>query len=174
VVALTDAVLVLMQSVSPPPVPLVDFTTHDNGSGPQIVQWNTTRLGPQPTAQQLAAVTAAQVADYYAATNAPQPAPVMPGSASFTFAAEYKGVGARAQSVCQGVTAAVVGTYLAVCPQGVQGGALPLVGPGGSVTLYTDAQGNTLTLSISPSGAVTVQRTAGSAYFTVALSLLFI
>jgi hypothetical protein len=58
-VSLADAVLVLTASVSPPAVPLVDYVVADQGSGPQIAFWSK-RLGPQPTADQLAAVTADQ------------------------------------------------------------------------------------------------------------------
>jgi hypothetical protein len=65
-VNLADACLVLTASVSPPPVPRVDFAVADPGTGPQITSWNAARLGPQPSEAQLEAVTLAQVSAYYA------------------------------------------------------------------------------------------------------------
>lgn len=38
--------------------PLVDFEIRDDGAGPYIASWNTAVLGAQPTAQELAAVSA--------------------------------------------------------------------------------------------------------------------
>ncbi len=61
-VSLADAVLVLTQGANPPAVPGVDFDVLDllDGNGLQLARWNA-RLGPQPGADQLAAVTQAQV-----------------------------------------------------------------------------------------------------------------
>ena len=62
-----DAALVLTQAVVPPPVQGIDFEIADQtgGADPAIVMWNTVRLGPQPSAGDLAAVTQAQVDTYY-------------------------------------------------------------------------------------------------------------
>jgi hypothetical protein len=69
-VNLADAVLAWCWGLTPPvsAVPLVDFAVTDraDGQGPQITAWNTATLGKQPTATQLAAVTAQQVSAYYA------------------------------------------------------------------------------------------------------------
>ena len=64
--SIMEAALVLTQNVSPPAVPGVDFAIVDQGDGmgQQIVFWDADRLGPQPTAKQLAAVTDAQVTAY--------------------------------------------------------------------------------------------------------------
>ena len=55
-VTLSDAVQTLYPTAS-----LSDYAISDDGSGPQIVQWNAAALGPQPTQAQLDAVTQAQV-----------------------------------------------------------------------------------------------------------------
>lgn len=63
-VALADAVFVLFPNAAP----LVDYVVSDAGSGPFISHWNEA-LGPQPTAEQLAAVTEQQVIDARGARN---------------------------------------------------------------------------------------------------------
>lgn len=45
----------------------VQLSDAADGRGPQVVSWDTAALGTQPTAQQLAAVTAQQIAAYYTA-----------------------------------------------------------------------------------------------------------
>lgn len=65
-VNLSDAVFVLTQSVTPPAQPLIDYVIADKGDGPHIIFWGS-RLGPQPTADQLAAVTDVEVTAYYVA-----------------------------------------------------------------------------------------------------------
>jgi hypothetical protein len=50
-----------IQYLHPSAIQLVDYQIIDNGTGPTIELWNTAKLGPQPTAEQLAAVTQAQV-----------------------------------------------------------------------------------------------------------------
>ncbi len=64
---LLDSVLVYCSGLPGSPVPRLpgDVDMQDSGAGPQIVVWNTARLGPQPTAQTLAAITQSQVDTYY-------------------------------------------------------------------------------------------------------------
>ena len=50
-----------IEHLFPDAIPLVDYTVSDVGSGSLITQWNTDKLGPQPTGQELAAVTQEQI-----------------------------------------------------------------------------------------------------------------
>lgn len=64
-VALTDAILVLVPAATFGPGGTAQVVDRGDGNGPQITSWNTAALGAQPTAAQLAAVTQAQVDAYY-------------------------------------------------------------------------------------------------------------
>ncbi len=65
-VALPDAILVLCPAATFGRTGTVQLVDHGDGNGPAVAGWNTAALGPQPTPQQLAAVTAAQVTTHYA------------------------------------------------------------------------------------------------------------
>jgi hypothetical protein len=106
-----DAILVLTQGVSPPPVPRVDFAVADAGQGPQLTFWDADRLGPPPTAKQLAAVTAQQVTAYYQA-QAQAAAQALLNDPGAT------GTALRAIYLAAGLTAAQVSAQLPAASQG--------------------------------------------------------
>ena len=52
-----------LEVLYPAAVPLVDYVVADDGSGQRVGRWDAARLGPEPTAGQLSAVTDEQVAE---------------------------------------------------------------------------------------------------------------
>jgi hypothetical protein len=64
-VNLPDAILALVPAATFGPGGTVTLADRGDGNGPVIVAWDDAALGPQPTPEQLAAVTPAQVAAYY-------------------------------------------------------------------------------------------------------------
>lgn len=47
-----------LKQLYPTANPLLDYTVIDNGSGPQVIYWNESKLGAQPSTAQLAAALA--------------------------------------------------------------------------------------------------------------------
>ncbi len=100
-VSLPDAILVLTRGASPPAGFFADYEVGDDGQGgASITYWNP-RLGPQPTADQLAAVTAADVtaARQQAAQVAAQALLDDPGAAGTALRAVYLAAGLTAAQV---------------------------------------------------------------------------
>jgi hypothetical protein len=106
-VSVAQAVAVLFPAAAPG----VDYEVQDDGQGAHIVRWIAARLGPRPTPQQLAAVTAAQVTAHLQqqAQAAAQALLADPGAT---------GTALRAIYLAAGLTAAQVSAQLPAAGQG--------------------------------------------------------